>query len=72
MKLLKWYVGFTDSDSDDHAVYDQFEDDLQAIKAYLAWSEWEDNPSVLELWECEDDECLTPIRCVWSGVGYTL
>lgn len=69
MKILKWYVGFTDSDSDDGTVYDQFEDDQQAIKAYTVWSEWNDNPKVLELWECENDECITPIRLVWPNAG---
>ena len=70
MKNEKWYVGFTDGDSDNE--YEKFADDLDAIKGFLQWSEAEGNPGIWEIWECENDECLTPFRPVWSGVGYAL
>lgn len=71
MKNEKWYVGLTDDDISDNE-YEKFANDLDAIKGFLYWSEIEENPGIYEIWECDDDECLTPNRLVWPGAGYEL
>ena len=58
---MKWYVGFMDDNEDN--VYERYENDVEAIHGLR---------NALEVWECADDECLTPIRLVedkFSGVS---
>lgn len=70
MKHKTWYVAFTEGDSDNE--YEKFADDFEALSGFLGWTEQEENPDIYEVWACADDECLTPVRCVWSGIGYEL
>lgn len=55
--MNKWYVAFFDGDEEN--AYEKFKSDEDAIMG-LSYS---DNGYIaLEIWECADDETLTPIR----------
>lgn len=55
----KWYVGFYDGDGEN--AYEKFNNDEEAIMG-LSYSD--EGYHCLEVWECADDETLTPIRHV--------
>lgn len=71
MKNEKWYVGLTDDDISDNE-YEKFADDLEAIKGFLYLSSDTEDINIYEIWECNDDECLSPNRLVWPSVGCEL
>ena len=50
---MRWYVGFMDGIEDN--VYERYENDVEAIHGLR---------NALEVWECADDETLTPVRYV--------
>lgn len=55
-----WYVGMYDGNEEDQ--YEKFWGDEDALSSMR----YSDNGcELLELWECADDECLTPIRQVY-------
>ena len=63
MNKLKWYMAEVADEEIDHE-WEQFESDEEAIAGFNAWA-YRNGTVVLEIWECEDDECLTPKRLVW-------
>ena len=44
--------------------YGKLENAEDAIKEFLEWADGEDF-SVIEIYRCNDDECLTPGELVW-------
>jgi len=56
-----YYASHSDGSLDD---YCQYENDNDAIEGLTTYAEWVKSP-LLEIWECDDDECLTPKRLVW-------
>lgn len=51
--MSKWYVGFMAGSEDN--VYERYESDAEALRGLR---------DALEVWECADDETLTPVRYV--------
>ena len=60
MREKKWYMAIFDGDEENG--YEMFEDDEAAIMG-LSYSD--NGANALEIYECSDDECLTPGRLVW-------
>lgn len=60
---MAWYMANTDDLSVDHE-YGQFENDAEAIAGFREWANGEDF-AVLEIYQCSDDECLTPAKLIW-------
>lgn len=58
--MSKWYVAFFDSDEEN--AYEKFENDEEATMG-LAYSD--NGAHALEIYECNDDECLTPKRMIY-------
>jgi hypothetical protein len=52
-KNMKWYVGIMDGNEDN--VYEWHKNDIEALNGLR---------DALEVWECANDECLTPVRLV--------
>ena len=63
MSELKWYLVNVADEEIDHE-WEQFKNDEEAIKGFREWAARE-GMTVLEVWECADDECLSPVRCVY-------
>lgn len=64
---MNWYVAFLSGDAEN--VYEQYEDDMEAVTCLKDWEDRERNeaepPVILEVWRCKDDECLSPEEIVW-------
>lgn len=65
--MSKWYVAFVDSSGDDDR-YEKFSSDRAAIDGFMRNHE-PDEPGILEIWECNDDECLSPARMIYPEAG---
>ena len=59
---MRWYMATTDGDFENE--YGKFHSDEEAISEFLEWQEGEDF-SILEIYECANDETLTPTRLIW-------
>lgn len=57
-----WYVAFFDGNTENE--YDKFSNDEEAINGFKYWAE-NNGDTLLEIYECNDDECLTPRRKVY-------
>jgi len=64
---MNWYVAFLAGDAEN--VYEKYEDDMEAVTCLKDWEDRERNeaepPTILEIWRCKDDECLSPEEMVW-------
>ena len=60
MKEKRWYMAFFEGDEEDG--YEKFETDEEAIMG-LAYSD--NGAQAIEIYECDDDEFLSPKRLVW-------
>ena len=46
-------------------IYDQFDTDHEAVSTILKFQQWVEGPPILEIYRCNDDECLTHQELVW-------
>lgn len=60
--MNKWYVAFFSDDTENE--YGKFANDEQAIKHFLRWA-YDNGTEAVEIYECNDDECLTPSMMVY-------
>lgn len=56
---MKWYVAFFEGEEENE--YEQFSSDAEAIDAFVLG----DEPKAMEVYECNDNECLSPKRRVY-------
>ena len=57
---MKWYLGvYADLKENE---YEVFASDEEAIEGF---TNAEDNDLLLEIYRCEDDECLSPEERIW-------
>lgn len=62
---MPWYMAVMGGEAENE--YGQYRDDQDAIDGLLAWNEWVcEDAAVLEIYRCDDDECLTPVERIWS------
>ena len=57
---MNWYMANTTEDNE----YGKFENDEDAIHGFLEWADGEDF-SILKIYRCNDDECLSLAELVW-------
>ena len=61
---MAWYMAIMDGEAENE--YEQYRNDEDAICGFLAWAGRQDEDChVLEIWRCDNDECLTPIERAW-------
>lgn len=56
---MKWYVAFFEGDLENE--YERFDSDAAAVDGFV----YGDEPVAMEVYECNDDECLSPARRVY-------
>lgn len=62
MSESKWYVAFPVDDIDNE--YGKFSSENDALKFFFEWAE-NSKTEIAEIYECDNDECLTPTVRVW-------
>ena len=62
---MTYYHAIVDSDCGEDDIYDQFNTDNEAVNSILKFQEWIGGPSVVEIYRCNDDECLTHQELIW-------
>lgn len=60
--MSKWYLAVSEGNNENE--YKQFESDAEAVDGFV----FGDGLRALEVYECNDDECLTPARMVYPPV----
>lgn len=60
--MSKWYMAIFEGDEEN--AYEKFENDEEAVMGL----EYSDNGSLaLEIYECNNDDCLTPNRMIYPA-----
>ena len=61
--MSKWYMAVFEGDAENE--YEKFDSDEEAIQGFAEGPMLEDQPRALEIYECLENECLTPVRQVY-------